>query len=45
MESSPALSLSLTLAAILIAVTAYAIYMAFGPPAEELADPFEDHED
>lgn len=30
---------------ILIAATAYSIYMAFGPPSAELSDPFEDHED
>ena len=29
----------------LVAVTAYAIYISFGPPSTELADPFEDHED
>jgi PsbN protein len=34
-----------TIAVILIAITAYAIYTAFGAPSAELSDPFEDHED
>jgi PsbN protein len=29
----------------LVAVTAYAVYTAFGPPSKKLADPFEMHED
>ncbi|MEB3249487.1 MAG: photosystem II reaction center protein PsbN [Microcystaceae cyanobacterium] len=37
--------LSITFAAILIAITGFAIYTAFGPPSAELSDPFEDHED
>lgn len=46
MEStSPALSLGLTLAIALIGLTGFSIYTAFGPPAKDLADPFEDHED
>jgi PsbN protein len=36
---------SISLAAILIAITAFAIYTAFGPPSAQLSDPFEDHED
>ncbi len=35
----------ISIGATLIAVTAYAIYMSFGPPSIELSDPFEDHED
>lgn len=43
MESATVLSISL--GAILIAITGYSIYTAFGPPSTELSDPFEDHED
>ncbi|MGB3494601.1 MAG: photosystem II reaction center protein PsbN [Elainellaceae cyanobacterium] len=35
----------ISIAAALIAVTGYSIYMSFGPPSGELADPFDDHED
>jgi PsbN protein len=35
----------ITIGSILVAITAYAIYTAFGPPSAELGDPFEDHED
>jgi PsbN protein len=45
MESSPALSLGIAIATLLVGITSYAIYTAFGPPADQLADPFEDHED
>ncbi|MDJ0736594.1 MAG: photosystem II reaction center protein PsbN [Nostocaceae cyanobacterium] len=41
----PATALSISLGAILIVVTVLSIYTAFGPPAKELSDPFEDHED
>ncbi|MEN9208359.1 MAG: photosystem II reaction center protein PsbN [Gloeomargarita sp. GMQP_bins_120] len=34
-----------SLAALVIGITAYAIYVAFGPPSRVLDDPFEDHED
>ncbi|MEB3309327.1 MAG: photosystem II reaction center protein PsbN [Snowella sp.] len=43
MESATVLSI--TFAAILIGITGFAIYTAFGPPSANLADPFEDHED
>jgi PsbN protein len=43
MESATVLSISL--GAIAIAMTAYGLYISFGPPSKELADPFEDHED
>lgn len=45
MEASPALSLGIAIMTILLGVTGYSLYLAFGPPAEKLADPFEDHED
>ena len=37
--------ISICIAAILIAITGFAIYTAFGPPSTQLSDPFEDHED
>jgi PsbN protein len=30
---------------LLISITGYSIYVGFGSPAEELRDPFEEHED
>ncbi|MEB3191648.1 MAG: photosystem II reaction center protein PsbN [Snowella sp.] len=41
----PAIVLSITFAVILIGITGFAIYTAFGPPSAKLSDPFEDHED
>ncbi|MBE9128430.1 MULTISPECIES: photosystem II reaction center protein PsbN [unclassified Coleofasciculus] len=41
----PAIVLSISIAVIVIAVTAFSIYTSFGPPSAELSDPFEDHED
>jgi PsbN protein len=41
----PATVLSITIAAIVIGITAVAIYTAFGPPSAQLDDPFEEHED
>ena len=43
--TDPATVLIITMAAVVIAVTGFAIYTAFGPPGKTLADPFEDHED
>lgn len=43
MESATVLSIAI--GAIVVAITAYAIYTAFGPPSAQLDDPFEDHED
>jgi PsbN protein len=37
--------LGVSIAAALVGITALALYTAFGPPAAELSDPFEDHED
>ncbi len=45
METSPALSLGLGIVAVVIALTGYSVYVAFGPPSKTLADPFDDHED
>lgn len=41
----PATVFSISIAAVLVAVTGAAIYTSFGPPSKELDDPFEDHED
>jgi PsbN protein len=41
----PAIVLSISLGAMLVAITGFSIYTAFGPPSAELEDPFEDHED
>jgi PsbN protein len=41
----PATVLSISLASILIGITAFAIYTSFGPPSKSLRDPFDDHED
>jgi PsbN protein len=43
--TEPATVLIITVAAIIIAITGYAIYTAFGPPGKTLMDPFEEHED
>ena len=41
----PATVLIISIGAILVAVTGFSIYTAFGPPSIDLSDPFEDHED
>ena len=33
------------LSSLLISITGYCLYIGFGPPANELRDPFEEHED
>ncbi|HIK27761.1 MAG: photosystem II reaction center protein PsbN [Oscillatoriaceae bacterium SKW80] len=43
MESGVVFSISIGVA--LVILTAFAIYIAFGPPSKNLADPFDDHED
>jgi PsbN protein len=43
MDSATVFIISLTAA--VLALTGYAVYMAFGPPSRLLDDPFEDHED
>ncbi|KKZ13699.1 MAG: protein psbN [Candidatus Synechococcus spongiarum 142] len=42
---SPGLSLGLMVLAVLVVLTGFGIYTAFGPPAQGLSDPFDDHED
>jgi PsbN protein len=41
----PAIVLSISVGAVLLAITGVAIYTSFGPPSKQLNDPFEDHED
>ncbi|MEO1211400.1 MAG: photosystem II reaction center protein PsbN [Cyanobacteria bacterium J06638_20] len=43
MDSATVLSISI--GAILVAITGFAVYTSFGPPSKQLSDPFEDHED
>ncbi len=43
--SDPATVLSITLGLVFVAITGVAVYTAFGPPATQLDDPYEDHED
>jgi PsbN protein len=43
METATVLSISI--GAVVVAVTAYGVYISFGPPSKALSDPFEDHED
>jgi PsbN protein len=41
----PAQIFILSVAILLVGITAFSIYTAFGPPAKELDDPYEMHED
>jgi PsbN protein len=43
--ASPALSVALAVLAVLLALTGFGIYTAFGPPSRSLSDPFDDHDD
>lgn len=43
--SSPALSVSIAVLAVLLGLTGFGIYTAFGPPSKKLDDPFDDHDD
>jgi len=44
-STSPALSVAIAVLAVLLALTGFGIYTAFGPPAKGLTDPFDDHDD
>nr|ARU77493.1 n protein of photosystem ii [Auxenochlorella protothecoides] len=44
MENS-AIFITIFLWCLLITITGYSIYIGFGPPSQELRDPFEEHED
>jgi PsbN protein len=41
----PAMALNISFCVALVGLAGYAVYTAFGPPSQELDDPFEDHED
>ncbi|NEQ70341.1 MAG: photosystem II reaction center protein PsbN [Symploca sp. SIO1B1] len=41
----PALLIIVGIAVVVIAITGFSIYTAFGPPSVELTDQFEEHED
>jgi PsbN protein len=43
--TSPAMSVALAVLAVLLALTGFGIYTAFGPPSKQLSDPFDDHDD
>ena len=43
--TSSALSVAITLVTVLLALTGFGVYTAFGPPSKRLTDPFDDHED
>ncbi len=43
--SSPALSVAIGVLAVLLGMTGFGVYQAFGPPSKTLDDPFDDHED
>ena len=43
--TEPAYVVSISIAVVVFAFTAYAVYTAFGPPGKQLSDPYEDHED
>ena len=43
--SSPALSVAIGVLVVLLGLTGFGVYTAFGPPSKKLDDPFDDHED
>ena len=43
--SSPAMSVALAVLAVLLGLTGFGIYQAFGPPSKGLTAPFDDHDD
>ncbi|MDP5016634.1 photosystem II reaction center protein PsbN [Anabaena sp. UHCC 0187] len=45
MDLEPATVLGICFCSALVAITGMAIYTSFGPPSQELDDPFDDHED
>ena len=42
---SPAMSVAIGVLAVLLGLTGFGVYQAFGPPSKGLDDPFDDHED
>jgi PsbN protein len=43
--SSPALTVAIAVLAVLLGLTGFGVYTAFGPPSKRLDDPFDDHDD
>ncbi|MFN9990769.1 MAG: photosystem II reaction center protein PsbN [Cyanobacteriota bacterium] len=43
--TSPAFSVALAVLVVLLALTGFGVYQAFGPPSKGLTDPFDDQED
>jgi PsbN protein len=43
--TSPAMSVALAVLVVLLGLTGFGIYTAFGPPSKQLSDPFDDHDD
>ena len=43
--TSPAMSVAIGVLAVLLSLTGFGVYQAFGPPSKALDDPFDDHED
>jgi PsbN protein len=43
--SEPATYISWAIAFFVVLLTGITVYLSFGPPSKQLADPFEDHED
>lgn len=43
--SSPALNVAIAVLVVLLGLTGFGIYTAFGPPSKQLTDPFDDHDD
>lgn len=41
----PAFFLTVFVFSLLLSVTGYSIYLGFGPPATDLRDPFDEHEE
>jgi PsbN protein len=44
-SNSPALSVAIAVLAVLLGLTGFGVYTAFGPPSKQLSDPFDDHDD
>ena len=42
---SPAMSVAIGVLAVLLGLTGFGVYQAFGPPSKGLDDPFDGHED
>ena len=43
--TSPAMSVAIGVLTVLLSLTGFGVYQAFGPPSKALDDPFDDHED